>query len=228
MQHIFGLSDEDVAGVPETGDAPHTPEAQPDQAPETVDTHPQDGPDKGYPDTDVGAQQQGHPGQKLWAGKYQTPEDLERGYEELQRKLGEQGQQLGTLQQQYQQLLAYLQQAQAVQGYQQPAAQHPAQKLREPEPAISPEEFLDKSSAELWAGKYQTPEDLERGYEELQRKLGEQGQQLGTLQQQYQQLLAYLQQAQAVQGYQQPAAQHPAQKLREPEPAISPEEFLDK
>src|SRR5690606_30813977 len=93
VQHIFVLIDEDAAGVPETGDAAHTPETQPDQAPETVDPQPQDGPDKGHPDTDVGAQQQGHPGQKLWAGKYQTPEDLERSYEELQRKLGEQGQQ---------------------------------------------------------------------------------------------------------------------------------------
>jgi len=179
MQHIFGLSDEDVAGVPETGDAPHTPEAQPDQAPETVDTHPQDGPDKGYPDTDVGAQQQGHPGQKLWAGKYQTPEDLERGYEELQRKLGEQGQQLGTLQQQYQQLLAYLQQAQAVQGYQQPAAQHPAQKLREPEPAMSPDEFLNKLESE-------GPKVVEQLAERVARRILEQegqaiGQALGQL-----------------------------------------------
>lgn len=179
VQHIFGLSDEDVAGVPETGDAPHTPEAQPDQAPETVDTHPQDGPDKGYPDTDVGAQQQGHPGQKLWAGKYQTPEDLERGYEELQRKLGEQGQQLGTLQQQYQQLLAYLQQAQAVQGYQQPAAQHPAQKLREPEPAMSPDEFLNKLESE-------GPKVVEQLAERVARRILEQegqaiGQALGQL-----------------------------------------------
>jgi len=167
VQHIFGLSDEDVAGVPETGDAPHTPETQPDQAPETVDPQPQDGPDKGHPDTDVGAQQQGHPGQKLWAGKYQTPEDLERSYEELQRKLGEQGQQLGTLQQQYQQLLAYLQQAQAVQGYQQPAAQHPAQKLREPEPAMSPDEFLDKLESE-------GPKVVEQLAERVARRLLEQ------------------------------------------------------
>jgi len=179
VQHIFGLSDEDVAGVPETGDAPHTPETQPDQAPETVDTHPQDGPDKGHPDTDVGAQQQGHPGQKLWAGKYQTPEDLERGYEELQRKLGEQGQQLGTLQQQYQQLLAYLQQTQAVQGYQQPAAQHPAQKLRELEPAMSPDEFLDKLESE-------GPKVVEQLAERVARRLLEQegqviGQALGQL-----------------------------------------------
>jgi len=180
VQHIFGLSDEDVAGVPETGDAPHTPETQPDQAPETVDPQPQDGPDKGHPDTDVGAQQQqGHPGQKLWAGKYQTPEDLERSYEELQRKLGEQGQQLGTLQQQYQQLLAYLQQTQAVQGYQQPVAQQPAQKLREPEPAMSPDEFLDKLESE-------GPKVVEQLAERVARRLLEQegqviGQALGQL-----------------------------------------------
>ncbi len=173
VQHIFGLSDEDVAGVPETGDAPHTPETQPDQAPETVDPQPQDGPDKGHPDTDVGAQQQGHPGEKLWAGKYQTPEDLERSYEELQRKLGEQGQQLGTLQQQYQQLLAYLQQTQAVQGYQQPVAQHPAQKLREPEPAISPDEFLDKLESE-------GPKVVEQLAERVaRRRLEQEGQVIG-------------------------------------------------
>lgn len=173
VQHIFGLSDEDVAGVPETGDAPHTPETQPDQAPEAVDTQPQDGPDKGHPDTDVGAQQQGHPGQKLWAGKYQTPEDLERSYEELQRKLGEQGQQLGTLQQQYQQLLAYLQQTQAVQGYQQPVAQHPAQKLREPEPAMSPDEFLNKLESE-------GPKVVEQVAERVARRILEQeGQVIG-------------------------------------------------
>src|SRR5690606_9644953 len=106
------------------------------------------GPDKGYPDTDAGAQQQGHPGQKLWAGKYQTPEDLERSYQELQRKLGEQGQQLGMMQQQYQQLLSYLQQLQTMQGYQQPQQPSAHTQLREPEPAMSPDEVLNKLESE--------------------------------------------------------------------------------
>ncbi len=35
--------------------------------------------------------------QARWAGKYETPEDLEQAYKDLQAKLGEQGNELGEL-----------------------------------------------------------------------------------------------------------------------------------
>src|SRR5690606_1431500 len=72
-----------------------------------------------------------------------------------------------------QQLLAYLQQTQAVQGYQQPVAQHPAQKLREPEPAMGPDEFLDKMESE-------GPQVAEQLAERVARRLlGQEGQVIG-------------------------------------------------
>lgn len=115
LEPIFGLSDEDATGVPEQqGDAPVGSEPEPNQTPQAGDQQ-ITGPDQGHPDQDAGTQPQGHSGgTRLWAGKYQSPEELERSYQELQRKLGEQGQQLGQMQQQYQQLIAYLQQMQTV------------------------------------------------------------------------------------------------------------------
>src|SRR5690606_12592663 len=125
------------------------------------------------PDTDAEAQQQGHPGQKLWAGKYQTPEDLERSYQELQRKLGEQGQQLGMMQQQYQQLLSYLQQLQTMQGYQQPQQPSAHKQLRELESAMSTDEILKKLESE-------GPKVVEQVAESVARRILEQdGQAIG-------------------------------------------------
>ena len=147
--YLFGLSDDDSAGVPNQGDAPEGAEPEPNQAPEAGYQPTHTGPDEGHPDTDAGDQPQGHPGQqKLWAGKYQSPEDLERSYQELEKKLGEQGNQLGTLQQQYQQLLTYLQQVQAMQPTSSPPQPASQGKLRAPEPDMDPDTFLQKLEAE--------------------------------------------------------------------------------
>src|SRR4051812_18493311 len=54
--------------------------------------------------------------QRLLAGKYKSPEDLERAYQEAERRLGEQGNELG-------QYRAYLEQMQAAQQQQAQQAQ---------------------------------------------------------------------------------------------------------
>lgn len=50
---------------------------------------------------------------KLYAGKYESPEDLEQSYTSLSSKLGEQGQELGTLKAQNELLMRQLQEKQA-------------------------------------------------------------------------------------------------------------------
>lgn len=51
---------------------------------------------------------------KLLFGKYETEEDAEKGFKELQSKLGTQGDELGTLRKQIEQYQAYLNQAKPV------------------------------------------------------------------------------------------------------------------
>lgn len=79
--------------------------------------------------------------QRLYAGKFDSPDKLEQSYEELQRKLGQQGNALGQMQQQYNQLLQYVQQMQV--------AQQTTPRTQQAEPAqqVDPGRFIEDLEA---------------------------------------------------------------------------------
>src|SRR5690625_371589 len=138
-QPIFGVNEEEGFGTtPQEG----TPaESDPEQQappregePPALPVDPHEGqPTGGGGDTDP----QGEP-QRLYAGKFDSPEKLEQSYEELQRKLGQQGNALGQMQQQYNQLVQYIQQTQMQQR------QVPPPQQAGPAQQVDPARFIEE------------------------------------------------------------------------------------
>lgn len=93
-----------------------------------------------------------------------------------------------------------------------PGGSAPDEGTPEPDGDTTPDDGeAEQPTPQLWAGKYQTAEELEKAYSQLQSKLGEQGSELGH---EIQQLREELNQVRYTQTQAQPAPQ-PAARLDE-------------
>lgn len=139
---------EPAQGQPVEGNqAPQPSEGQPEPASEPV-------PQEGQPE----------PSQAMLAGKFKDPSELERGYKELEKTLGKQGDELSQLRQQNQQLYLYLQQMNNQQ--QQPVQQPQPQAQEQTDPQAWFDELQRKGPAAV-------QEIVNREVERQARQLGE-------------------------------------------------------